>query len=80
MIRLVLGETGRLVLVGILVGGIAAVVTTRHVAPFLFGVTPSDPTTWIASAAMLAMVGLLAGALPAWRAASMDANAALRAE
>ena len=80
VMRLVLGETGRLVLLGVLVGGITALAATRRVAPFLFGVTPSDPSTWMASAAILAAVGLLAGALPAWRAARLDANAVLRAE
>jgi putative ABC transport system permease protein len=80
VMRLVLGETGRLVLLGVLVGGVTAVAATRRVAPFLFGVTPSDPTTWMTSAVILAVVGLLAGALPAWRAARMDPNAVLRAE
>jgi ABC-type antimicrobial peptide transport system permease subunit len=80
VMRLVLGETGRLVLLGLLVGGAGAVVATRRVAPFLFGVTPSDPATWMTSALILAVVGLLAGALPAWRAARMDPNAVLRAE
>jgi predicted permease len=80
VMRLVLGETGRLVLLGVLVGAVVAVAATRRVAPFLFGVTPSDPTTWMASAAILATVGLLAGALPAWRAARMEPNAVLRAE
>jgi predicted permease len=80
VLRLVLGEAGRLVLLGVLVGGVAAVAATRRVAPFLFGVTPSDPTTWLTSAAILAGVGLLAGAVPAWRAARMEPNAVLRAE
>jgi putative ABC transport system permease protein len=80
VMRLVLGETGRLVLLGLLVGGAVAVVATRRVAPFLFGVTPSDPATWMTSALILAVVSLLAGAIPAWRAARMDPNAVLRAE
>jgi predicted permease len=80
VLRLVLGEAGRLVLVGVLAGSVIALAATRRVAPFLFGVTPSDPTTWMTSAVILAVVGLLAGALPAWRAARMDPNAVLRAE
>ena len=80
VMRMVLGEAGRLVGAGLLLGGAAALVTTRWIAPFLFGLTPADPATWAISALALAAVSVTACALPAWRAARMDPNAVLRAE
>ncbi|HEX2204967.1 MAG TPA: ABC transporter permease [Longimicrobium sp.] len=80
VMRLVLGEAGRLLVAGLLLGGAGALVATRWVAPFLFGVAPSDPATWAISALALAAVSVAACALPAWRAARLDPNAVLRAE
>jgi predicted permease len=80
VMRLVLGEAGRLVGAGLLLGGAAALATTRWIAPFLFGLTPADPATWALSALALAAVSVAACALPAWRAARLDPNAVLRAE
>jgi predicted permease len=80
VMRLVLGEAGRLVGVGLLLGGVVALVTTRWIARFLFGLTPADPATWAISALALAAVSVAACALPAWRAARLDPNAVLRAE
>ena len=80
VMRLVLGEAGRLVAAGLLLGGAAALATTRWVAPFLFGLAPTDPATWALSALALAAVSVAACALPAWRAARLDPNAVLRAE
>ncbi len=80
VMRLVLGEAGRLVAAGLLLGAVVALVTTRLIAPFLFGLAPSDPATWALSAFVLAAVSVAACALPAWRAARLDPNAVLRVE
>jgi putative ABC transport system permease protein len=80
VMRLVLGEAGRLVGAGLLLGGAVALATTRWVAPFLFGLAPADPATWAISALALAAVSLTACALPAWRAARLDPNAVLRTD
>lgn len=80
VMRLVLGEAGRLVGAGLLLGGAVALATTRWIAPFLFGLSPADPATWAISALALAGVSVAACALPAWRAARLDPNAVLRAE
>ena len=75
-----IGEVSVVVLAGLGIGIVAALAATRLVASFLFGLTPSDPVTWIASAGILLGVALAAGAAPAWRAARMDPMAALREE
>jgi putative ABC transport system permease protein len=80
VIRMVLGEVGRLVIAGVLLGAAVAAIATRWLGPFLFGVAASDPTTWTLSALTLAAAALTAGAFPAWRAAQMDPATSLREE
>jgi predicted permease len=80
VVRLVLGEVGRMVLAGVAIGALVAAVAVRRVAPFLFGVEPSDPATWALAALVLAAVAAAAGALPAWRAARLDPMDSLREE
>ena len=80
VMRLVLGEAGLLVGAGLVLGAAVAAVATRWVAPFLFGLAALDAATWLVSALALAAVSVTACAVPAWRAARMDANAVLRAE
>jgi putative ABC transport system permease protein len=46
----------------------------------LFGVTGRDPKTLVISAAAVVMVGLFAGAIPAWRASRVNPTSALRAD
>ena len=52
----------------------------RAIAGALYGVTGSDPTSWIAAAALLLTVSSLANLIPAWRAARVDPSEALRNE
>ena len=78
--RLVLGEVVRLIVVGVTLGVVAAVFGTRVMTSFLFGLSASDPATVIGATTIMAVVGLAAGALPAWRAARVDPIAALREE
>ena len=77
---MVLRELGVLVLVGIVLGVGMALATTRLLSEFLFGLTATEPSTLVASAAVLAVVALVAGAIPAWRAAQVDPMVALREE
>jgi predicted permease len=80
VMRLVLGEVSRMIAIGIVVGSIVALATTRLVKSFLYGLTATDPTTIIGAAATLAIVALAAGALPAWRASRVEPISALRDE
>ncbi|MFL5620735.1 MAG: FtsX-like permease family protein, partial [Gemmatimonadaceae bacterium] len=80
VLRLVLGEAGRLVAAGVVIGGGIAYLATRWVAPFLFGVSPLDPMTWVLATATLAVGALAAAAIPAWRAATADPMASIRTD
>jgi putative ABC transport system permease protein len=80
VIRMVIGEVAVVVAAGLGLGALLALAATRLVASFLFGLTASDPVTWIGSAGILLGVALLAGAAPAWRAARMNPMTALREE
>ena len=80
VIRLVLGEVARLLALGVVLGGAMAYLCTRWVTPFLFGITPIDPPTWVLAAMTLAAAALAAGAVPAWRAATADPMVAIRTD
>jgi predicted permease len=80
VVGMVLGEVGRLVLVGVGIGVAVALASTRILASFLFGVTATDPTTLAVSVGILTFVALAAGGLPAWHAAQLDPMETLREE
>jgi ABC-type antimicrobial peptide transport system permease subunit len=80
VIRMVLGEVAMLILIGAVIGAAAAFGATRLVKSFLFGLTASDPVSFIGAAVLLALVGALASYLPARRAAKIDPMIALRYE
>jgi predicted permease len=74
----ILGQTGRMVLVGAVIGLPASFVAARAIRGLLFGVGTSDPVTFTATLAVLTIVALLAGYLPARRATRVDPALALR--
>jgi predicted permease len=78
VVRMVVGEVGRMVVAGIIVGTLLTLSVTRLVSSFLYGVKPTDPATMVISAAALAIVAVAAAMLPAWRAARIDPVSALR--
>jgi predicted permease len=80
VVRLVLGGAGRLMGLGLALGLAGAMLLTSLLDRLLFGVTSRDPLTFLASAALLAAVGLVACMLPARRAAGLDPMVALRTE
>ncbi len=80
VVAMVLRDGMRLTAVAIVAGWITALGATRLLASQLFGVQAIDPPTYLAIAAMLAVVALLACWIPARRAARVDPNVALRYE
>jgi putative ABC transport system permease protein len=80
VVRMILGEVGRLMAAGAVLGVLIALAATRLLKSFLYGLTATDPATLAFSVAALAAVALAAGALPAWRAARLDPMDALREE
>src|SRR6266571_2921103 len=80
VLGLVVGQGLRLTVVGIALGLLGALALTRLMRSLLFEVSPQDPSTFVAGAAFLLVVGLLASYLPARRAATVDPAVALRAE
>jgi ABC-type antimicrobial peptide transport system permease subunit len=75
----ILGETLRLAALGMLVGTAAAWLLARLLNGLLFGVTATDPVTFIGMLAVLTFVAAIAGYVPAYRASRIDPAVALRA-
>jgi ABC-type antimicrobial peptide transport system permease subunit len=80
LIRLVTGEGVRLVATGLLLGLIGGVAVTRLMVFMLYGVSPLDFTTWLASAALMVAAAMLAAVVPALRASRVDPMVAIQAE
>ena len=78
--RLVLGEGLAAVGAGLGLGLAAAALLSRFLVGLLYGVRPLDPETYLAVAAALGAVALVAGLMPALRAARTDPAIALRSE
>lgn len=77
---LVLRQSLILTVVGLFLGAAAAAAVTRFLKAMLFGLTPLDPTTFIAVSLMFGLIAALAAYLPARRATKVDALIALRYE
>jgi predicted permease len=80
VLHLIIREAVTLVLAGILIGLPVAFAASRLVSRLLFGLSPTDPLSMVASVTVLTAVALLAGYLPARRAARTDPMEALRCE
>ncbi len=78
VLRMMLGSGARLIGMGVVGGLLGAFALTRVVASMLFGVSTTDPVTFVAMTAVLAAVALLACYLPARRASRVDPVVALR--
>ncbi len=91
-IRVALGATANDVLAVILRGAmiplvvglglsvVATLLLSRLLTSLLYGISSSDPVTYLSAGALLLLIGATASARPAWRAATRDPLATLRAE
>jgi len=77
---LVLREALMLVLIGVAIGWLTSLAATRAASSLLFGLEPNDPLTMTLATLLLLTIALLAGYLPARRAAHVDPMVALRDE
>ncbi|MGC1581027.1 MAG: FtsX-like permease family protein, partial [Candidatus Acidiferrales bacterium] len=77
---LVLGEGGRLAVLGTIIGLAGAAALTRFMASLLFGIDARDPLTFLAVALILICVATAACCIPARRAMRVDPMVALRYE
>jgi putative ABC transport system permease protein len=80
ILRMILRQSLILTVLGVAIGAIGAVAMTGLFKSLLFQVAPTDPVTFIVVALVLIASALLAGFLPARRAASIDPIVALRHE
>jgi len=80
VLRQILGESMKLTAIGIFIGLLAALGLTRLMANLLFGVSATDPLTFLGVGIILTVVALAACFVPARRAMRVDPIVALRYE
>jgi predicted permease len=80
VLKLVVGDGMKPILLGVTIGLAAALALGRVVSSLVYGVRPSDPLTFATVALLLVAVGLLATALPAYRATRIEPTRTLREE
>ena len=80
VLRMVVAEGMRPALIGVVLGLAGALALKRAVSSLVFGVSESDPLTFLSVSVLLATVALVASIMPAYRATKVDPMRALREE
>jgi ABC-type antimicrobial peptide transport system permease subunit len=80
VLRLVLSHSVKMAMLGVVIGIAASLALTRLMVKMIFGVSATDPLTFLAVAAVLTFVALAASYIPARRASRVDPIVALRYE
>ena len=80
VVRMVMREGLAVALAGLVLGSALAAAAARAIAGVLYGITPADPVSWLAAAAVLMAVAAIANFIPAARASRVQPTQALRTE
>ncbi len=78
ILSMILGDVGRIMTIGVIVGSVLALAAGRGIGSLLFGLAPDDVVTLGVAAGLLVIAGFLSAMWPARRAASVDPVSALR--
>ena len=78
VLKLTVGQGLKLVSIGVAIGLLAALILTRVMSSLLFGISATDPATFVTISMVLVSVALLASYIPALRAMKVDPMFALR--
>jgi putative ABC transport system permease protein len=80
VVRLVVGQGMGLAVAGVAIGVMASLALTRVMESLLYGVSATDPVTYVVISLMLGVVAVMASVIPARRASKVDPMIALRCE
>ena len=80
VMKLVIGQSLVLAAAGVALGLVASAAVTRYLEGMLFGVTPSDPMTFLAVSGLFVLVALAAAYVPARRASLVEPVIALKTD
>jgi ABC-type antimicrobial peptide transport system permease subunit len=80
VVRMILGETSKLLMIGLVIGVPAALACARFVESKLYGLKPADPATLAMAVGVMIVVAIFSGYLPARRASRTDPMRALHYE
>ncbi len=80
VLRLVVGGGLKIVLIGVAIVLIGAYILTRVLSSLLYGISVTDPPTFLSMSVLFIIISVLASYIPARRAAKLDPIIALRSE